>query len=159
MKAKILLAALIAFSLLSCNNESSQVAADETEFNAEQTEVQGTDAASLTLNNGKKWQADENTNMHASNMNALVENFRAQTNNDDETYQVFAADLQNELAYLVRDCRMKGPDHDALHLWLEPVMADAKALEKAATAAEGKPIAEKLSINISKFNEYFEYAH
>ena len=158
MKAKILLTALIAFSLLSCNNESSQVAVGETELSTDHADVQ-TDAAGLTLNNGQKWLADESTQAHAGNLNALVDDFRKQEKADNKTYQAFASDLQNELAALVKDCKMKGVDHDALHLWLEPVMTDANALGKAATVAEGRPIAERLTLNVPKFNEYFEYVH
>jgi hypothetical protein len=159
MKHKVLLTTLIAFSLFSCNHEKRPAVSTQTGLHDEHAGGAKTEASALTLNNGGKWQADERTQFHAANLNALVERFSKKAHADYEAYQVFAADIQNELAGLVKDCKMKGADHDALHLWLEPVMKDANALEKAATASDGKIIAGRLITNIQKFNQYFENGH
>jgi len=54
---------------------------------------------------------------------------------------------------------MKGADHDALHLWLEPVMKDVNDLKYAGTADEAKHIAATLNANVQKFNQDFENAN
>lgn len=56
---------------------------------------------------------------------------------------------------LIKDCKMKGPDHEALHLWLQPVLQDIKNLATTVSAEEGKEATEKLSRDIEKFNQYF----
>lgn len=109
----------------------------------------------LTLNNGAKWQTDESTHTHTSKLIADIDAFNAKANKDINTYQVFADDLQKELNSLIGDCKMQGPNHEALHLWLEPVLKDVSDLKKISVAEEGKRATEKLTADIKKFNQYF----
>lgn len=109
----------------------------------------------LSLNNGAKWQADESTRIHAAKLNAEIRMFNKIENADVTAYQTFAADIQKELNSLVSGCKMKGADHDALHLWLEPVLKDVTDLKKASTADEGEQTVQRLTENVQKFNQYF----
>lgn len=112
-------------------------------------------AGNLMLNNGAKWQTDESTRTHAAKLTTEVNAFNAKTNAGVKDYQVFAVDMQNELNSLVSDCKMKGEDHDALHLWLEPVLKNVSDLKKVTTTEEGKHTMETLTGNLKKFNQYF----
>ena len=161
MKFKILIAILLAFSFLACTSENKFPLNSTTETEAAHghSDVEQTPADGLTLNNGSKWEADESTRLHAANLNALVDAFDKKENSDVESYHVFAAAMQEELGGLVKDCKMKGVDHDALHLWLEPVMKGVNDIKETPVAEEGKHIAEQLTTNVQKFNQYFEYAH
>lgn len=112
-------------------------------------------ADALALNNGAKWQTDESTRTHTANLNADIDAFNAKENTDISTYHVFAGDLQKELNSLISDCKMQGPNHEALHLWLEPVLKDVSDLKKINVTEEGKHATEKLTADIKKFNQYF----
>lgn len=161
MKIKITLTSLMVVLFLACNSEKKTDSTDavQTETTHKHSNAEEAANVGLALNKGNKWQSDESTWMHAANLNAVVTEFHNKKDTDLESYQVFAADLQEELGGLVKDCKMKGADHDALHLWLEPIMEDVNDLKKAGTAAEAFPIAETLSANVQKFNQYFENAH
>lgn len=161
MKIKIALASLMIVSFLACTNESkfSVKSTPEAVVGNEHSSDSDNAAVGLSLNDGSKWKTDESTWTHAKDLNALVDSFNPEDNADAETYHVFAASMQEKLGGLVKDCKMKGADHDVLHLWLEPVMAGVNDLKLVSTADEGKLIAGTLNTNVQKFNQYFEYAH
>lgn len=109
----------------------------------------------LILNNGAKWQSDESTRVHIAKLNAVIAAFNKKSNPGMEGYQTLALETQNELNALIRDCKMKGPDHDALHKWLEPVLESVKELKEAGSVDRAAVIAQKLSTRIHEFNQYF----
>lgn len=161
MKIKIALASLMVVSFLACTNEKKPALSSDvqTETADEHSTTSADHDSGLSLNNGNKWSTDESTRFHATNLNALVDDFQKKGSTDIESYHLFAGTMQEELGGLVKDCKMKGADHDALHLWLEPVMQGVNDLKKAGTLDEGKPIADMLAVNVLKFNQYFENAH
>lgn len=145
--------------LMACNN--TEVATQNAAITEKSAEPEATNheaiesSANLTFNNGVKWQSDKSTRIHAGNLNAFAEKFSKQNNVSLEAYHAFANDMQNELNQLVKGCQMKGADHNALHLWLEPVITEVKELKKVSTTAEGKRVAQKLTEDVKKFNQYF----
>lgn len=161
MKIKIVLTGLILVSLLACTSENkidSNIAVQAEQEHGHLSEGEDRENG-LALNKGSKWQTDKSTWDHAASLNALVEAFNKKEHADIESYRVFGAAMQGELGALVKDCKMKGADHDALHLWLEPVMKDVNELNKAGTADEGSNIVETLTVDVEKFKLYFENAH
>ena len=161
MKIKIVLTGLILVSFLACTSEKKMDSNIAVQAEREHGHLsEGEDhKIGLSLNNGSRWQTDESTWVHAVSLNALVEAFNKKEHTDIEAYRVFGTAMQNELGGLVKDCKMKGADHDALHLWLEPVMKDVNDLNKAGTADEGSNIVATLTADVEKFNLYFENAH
>ena len=160
MKCRSLMMLLIVPIFFACNNESdtSEKMADTlaTEKQEEHaTEGHEEHTSALALNNGAKWQTDESTRTHAAKLNAEVDAFNTKANADVAAYQAFASGMQKELNALISDCKMKGPEHDALHLWLEPVLKDVSDLKKVTTTEDGKRVAEKLTDDVKKFNQYF----
>ena len=109
----------------------------------------------LALNNGVKWAGDESTRIHAVNLIAIADKFSAGPEANLSTYRTFADNLQGELNQLVKNCRMNGAEHDALHLWLEPIMLGVKELKEVSTTGAGKVAAQKLNEDVKKFNQYF----
>ena len=73
-----------------------------------------------------------------------------------EDYSVLAADLQAGLDKMVKECRMKGADHDALHLWLEPLMKDVTNLKNSKTQDEAAGLFAKINEQVNIYNSYFE---
>jgi hypothetical protein len=57
---------------------------------------------------------------------------------------------------MIQECKMKGPDHDALHHWLEPLLKETNELKNAADTTAGKMIFQSLDKQIDAFHTYFE---
>src|SRR5687767_6755064 len=73
----------------------------------------------LQLNNGNKWKADETTKMNVAAMMSIVND----SSFEDITKKAELLNyLQGKIDTLVKQCIMKGAEHDALHLWLENVL-------------------------------------
>lgn len=160
MMTKKIVTGLMIFSFFACNqaNQEGNGASAGTAPVEEHAPAEETHAAELTLNKGSKWNTDESTRLHAANLMALTSAFNKKEVTSIAGYHSLAADLQKELGALVKDCRMKGADHEALHLWLSPVMKQTADLKAAVTPDEGKKITAHLTSDIQKFNQYFQNA-
>lgn len=109
----------------------------------------------LSLNNGAKWQTDESTRSHFQKASSILDKFKQNENPDTSDYKSVAQEMQNELDGLIKDCRMTGPDHDALHKWLEPVLKSVNHLKKVQSRDEGRQVLEILNEEVGKFKQYF----
>ncbi|HEY0667449.1 MAG TPA: hypothetical protein VGD22_04680 [Sphingobacteriaceae bacterium] len=148
---KTLILLFLAISFLACNNPKHTV----DQHQATNTENHDEHDSELALNNGAKWQADESTRNHASKLNNKIAEFNKMQNTAVADYQTFGNEVQKELNSLVSDCKMKGPDHDALHLWLEPVLQTTKELKGVDSEEQGKQTVQELTEQVEKFNQYF----
>ncbi|NUQ24285.1 MAG: hypothetical protein HUU34_10040 [Saprospiraceae bacterium] len=111
------------------------------------------DHAQLGLNNGAKWKADSGTNAHVTALLQIAQANNPQTLAD---YQNAGNTFQNELNNLIKDCRMQGPDHDALHQWLEPLLASNKKLMEAENQDAASAIFNEQKEHIQLYFTYFE---
>ena len=147
------------FSLLfffACRNAGeASTKTDHTTTAASEVEHESAHTGTLSLNNGEKWKADANTQAHAAKLNTLVAGFDVDAASVAD-YHSYAAALQSELDSLISDCKMKGADHEALHLWLMQVLEDVKNLKKVSAPGAGKEVAEQLAADVQKFNIYFQ---
>jgi hypothetical protein len=160
MMTRKILSGLILFSFFACNQvnkeqNSASIGATPMEEHVDAKEAH---SAKLALNKGSKWNTDESTRFHAANLNTAIEAFNKKKEPGVDEYHSFAAELQTELGALLKACRMKGADHEALHLWLGPVMKHTADLKSVTTAEDGKQVTEQLSADIQKFNQYFQNA-
>src|SRR5688572_22618879 len=117
LKQKYMNRMLIILSLfvMACSNNVSQV---ET---AKEDEHEHHDAAmakpiALQLNNGARWKTDEAT---SKNVAAMVKLINDTSTIGEKNRAQLTKQLQTRLDTLVQQCKMKGPDHDALHVWLQ----------------------------------------
>ena len=109
-------------ALVSCN---SQQAAEQHENN---TANDGEDkVATIPLNSGAKWKADEATK---KNVAAIVQVVSDSTYADAGKRKQLYTNLKTKIDTLVKECSMKGAEHDALHAWLEKVLEDLKELKE-----------------------------
>ena len=90
----------------------------------------GEETTGLTLNNGAKWKADSITLINVSLLQAIVSDAKKEK---PENYSLTTGKLQDGLNKLVKECKMKGADHDALHQWLEPLLEKTKELGRAGS--------------------------
>ena len=118
---------LISLSLfiMACSNNVSQAEATDTE----QEKHDATTSVvhnSLQLNKGAKWKADEATRKNvAAVVNVINDSSHMGPNNRTQ----LTKQLQIKIDTLVQQCKMKGPDHDALHVWLEQVLHDLQEVK------------------------------
>lgn len=126
------------------------------------TEEQGHDKAShekakeqhsahgLQLNNGVKWEADDATQTNVAALKQVI-NDPAYASPGKRTE--LAASLQMKIDTLIKQCRMKGPEHDALHVWLEKLQTDMKDLKGEVEYADARAALKR---DIDSFYSYFE---
>ncbi len=115
-----------------------------------------TSSEMLTLNKGAKWKVDNSTNNNVKHLQEIVQAFNTGKDKSLNAYHKTASDLQAGLNKMIKECKMKGADHQALHKWLEPFMgqvtkfAHTTKLGKAAQSLDG------IKVHLNKFNQYFE---
>ena len=157
---KLLILFLCTSLLWACNddNKSTEIknASEHAEHDADSSHQQKTGEHALALNNGKKWDGDESTNQNVEALKSIITPFGQKENRTMEDYSVLAADLQAGLDKMVKECRMKGADHDALHLWLEPLMKDVADLKNSKTVNEAAGLFTKINEQVNIYNSYFE---
>lgn len=156
MKSYLFLTALVLF-LSYCTGDNHK--ADQAHKHGGGTTTSGPDNAAyvtkeskLTLNNGQKWKLDEPTRKNMGEIKSIVDKAVAQPVPD---YNAVAADLQASTDKLIGECRMSGPDHDALHLWLEDYLPALKELH-ATNKPMQKTAFHTIHSQVTQFDKYFE---
>ena len=158
MKIKNLIFLTPFFILFACNNtgpKSGQITdSTKTEVHTEAKHIEPVKA--LSLNNGEKWQSDESTRIHAMKLSAIFNAFEKSSRTGISDYQALASEAQTELNALVKDCKMSGPDHDALHVWLEPILTLTAELKSINSMEEAEAKVATISGDINNFSTYFK---
>lgn len=150
---KIFFVSLGLLLMAACNNQQSSPAADE--HKSSDPHEHNLPAEALSLNNGVKWKADSSTNNNVKTLMTTVEQF-AGAGKTPEAYKELGAALQDGLDKLIRECRMKGPDHDALHKWLEPLIGQVKKLNETEKAEESAKQFTVITQQIQLYSQFFE---
>jgi hypothetical protein len=141
---------LLAISgVISCNNGNDQPPKG-TETVVHEKEESGT---ALSLNNGAKWKADSTTLVNEKRLSSIIENAKSATLSD---YRQTATDLEAGLNTMISECRMQGADHEALHHWLEPLVANTAKLKAASNKDEAAAIFSEIQKQMALFPQYFE---
>jgi hypothetical protein len=150
---KFLMLALFASTLLACNNveNKNEEAAKPVEATQPHEE-----ARTLTLSNGAKWQSDESTTRNVKELQAIVNRLNENKNQTLENYTAVANELQPGLDKMIKECRMQGADHDALHLWLEPLLANVNSLKKATVKENASKTFIEIEQHVNSYNQFFE---
>jgi hypothetical protein len=144
---------LVTSLILACNPGQEKESHKGNDPAAENHSQHEEKAAGLVLNNGAKWKADSITVLNVSLMQSTISSAQKESPDD---FRKTAALLQDGLNKMVAECKMKGPDHDALHQWLEPLMEKVKVLN---TETDAKAAVEKLGDidkQLALFTQYFE---
>ena len=141
---------LLGFSLLlyACNSTSNK-----TEEHAEHLP---SETSELTLNNGAKWKADSITNHNVVALKTIADNFRIKPAPSVNDYQLLGSDLKNGLDKMIRECKMTGADHEALHHWLNPLLKENKELESVTDTVVAKPVFSSIDKQLDEYHNYFE---
>lgn len=149
---KILAILFLASLLLACNSSvdkkhstETSVVSDDHEHDEKGTELQ--------LNSGAKWKADSTTIVNTANLQTIIS--VAKKNSLEEFLQTSKA-LQDGLNKMVKECTMQGADHDALHIWLKPLIKNTKELSKTSSIENATHILQELETQMNLFPQYFQ---
>lgn len=150
---KKLLVLLCINSLFACNSATDQKAETvQTSEDARHHE----NAATLALNNGAKWKSDESTNTNVAELEAVVNKFNTTQPKLTANFINVANELQSGLDKMIKECRMQGPVHEALHRWLEPLLENVSALEKTTSEKEALKLFDAIAETLEIYHQYFE---
>lgn len=159
MKKASIILALFALTTYACKNDAQQ----QTEANKTTTTESSTakeEAAhnhsdlptALALNNGSKWKINEEMKPFLDKSAAVLKDF---TNAKRTDFNQLGTDLSDITNQLIKSCTMKGPDHDMLHVWLEPHLKLIKSLKEVQAKEEAEKIISDLNLSFETFNKYF----
>ncbi len=107
----------------------------------------------LVLNNGTKWKIDQATGNNVARLQQIAKKINGNTLAD---YHHAGTTLQAGIDQVIKECRMKGPDHLALHRWLEPLTEQVAQLNQAANTASAKKHFDVIKGSLHIFNQYFQ---
>lgn len=107
----------------------------------------------LVLNKGAKWKVDRPT---SSNVILLLQIVKAANPKTLTDYHKAGTALQAGISKMIKECRMKGPNHLALHKWLEPLMEQVAQINRSPNDASAKKYFDKIKNHLNIFNRYFE---
>lgn len=107
----------------------------------------------IELDNGKKWEANLETNEGVDKMMALINGTHPKT---VEEFHQLASKLNDDKNVVVKKCNMEGPSHDNLHVFLHPLIEKIDALGKVSTIEKGVEISESIKENLDAYKNYFK---
>lgn len=110
----------------------------------------------LVLNNGAKWKVDKPTSNNVTNLQRVVSTAAGKTAKSLPDYRKTGITLQQGIAKMIRECRMKGSDHQALHKWLEPLMEQVAQINRSPNRASAKKCFDDIKDHLNIFNRYFK---
>lgn len=120
----------IAF-LISCNQ------------NSHEADSHGRDTSSisikqLTLNNGSEWIVDSITADNFVNLKNMTDMFFVNPFLPLANYHTYGSDMKKGINKLMQQCKLTGAAHNALHLWLEPVINQTNELKNYRRYSDSK---------------------
>ena len=146
---KILFLLLSTALLFACNQGTEK---SKTEKHSIHDIEQTTD---LALNNNVKWKADSVINHNVTNLGSIANDFKKKSSLSISDYQKLSANLTTELNKMIKECKMTGADHDALHIWLEPVLKETAELKNSSDTVIAGTIFKSIDKRLDNYNNYF----
>lgn len=151
------------FLFFSCENQNEKGTEDNIESTTQESTAQDEhheDAAhlehtseTLELNNGEKWEVNEEMRPHVAAEEEILKNYKS---SDSTDYKALADELVKENSNLINSCTMKGENHEELHKWLHPHMELLDELGKSASNDQAEKVISKLEKSFEIFHQYFK---
>jgi len=114
---------------------------------------QSTPEGGPSLNQGKKWQVNEEMKPHIERAENILLDYLAEKDTD---HLALATRLKNQNDRLIKSCTMEGPGHDELHHWLHPHMNLIKKLAETDDATQAAAIVSELATSFATYHQYFQ---
>ena len=152
------LIAVLSLVIFSCNQQGNSAVDEHAVHEHAATDTTNTgkdDHATLTLNNGAKWTSDESTDKNVAAMKTTADDFKQKSDPQVADYKTAGEQLGAGVQKMVTECKMQGADHDALHVWLEPLMKEVNQLKKVEDANEGKSLFASIDNRLNEYPKYF----
>lgn len=150
---KLLVWLLATGFLVACNSHSEHTGTADSAAVDQQHEEHNKPSTGLVLNNGEKWKSDSTTLVNVALMQTIVANAKKES---PLNYTQAATQLQDGLNKMVKECTMKGPDHDVLHQWLEPLMKQVKELSESTSVETASARLNEIEQQLNLFAQFFE---
>lgn len=115
--------------------------------------------AQLSLNNGQKWATDDNLRQGMSHIrDALVADLPAIHSGkaSKKQYQALAQKTQEQISFMVSNCKLDPKADAMLHLLLGDIIAGADAMREKSSS-EARKGAEKISRALEDYGVYFNH--
>ena len=142
---------LFCIAIFSCNSPKNKSGVQDHE-----NHEHAVSDSRLSLNNGAKWKADSITNHNVVNLKTIADNFRIKPFPSVNDYQLLGTDLNTGVNKMIQECKMTGPDHDALHKWLEPVIQETNQLKTVTDTSVAKNTFHSIDKRLDAYHNYFE---
>jgi hypothetical protein len=163
MNKTLIATLLFSIILTSCNDTKKKENTTETIAVEETHKEVKTDTKSNTLNNNwitnikldgnVKWDANIETTQGVNKMKKSIAEANLKTVED---YHALASLLNNEKNFVIKECTMKGPSHDNLHIFLLPLIDKISLLVETTSIQEGSEITESIIDNLNAYENYFQ---
>lgn len=134
---------VLVLSLFSCYNEHQDHQQQKIDVNTN----------SVSLNNGKKWKANEATTTGINNMLEIIDQYE---NSRIEHQTAISDSLSLEFKTIFQKCTMKGEAHNQLHNYLLPIHKQLENLNKGDSQDEFNSRLKAIKIQLSTYNNFFE---
>lgn len=115
--------------------------------------------AQPTLNNGKKWTTDDNLRQSMSRIrDALAAELPAIHSGKatTEQYRALAQKTNDQIAFMVKNCKLEPKADAMLHLVLADIIAGADAMS-AQDGSGARKGAEKIARALDSYGAYFDH--
>ena len=163
IRIKILLViAIFSITLLSCNESKKKDKTPESSVIESETIKEEMTDKEIILNNDwihdisldkeAKWKANIET---AQGINTMVNLIKENNLITLEDYHQLANKLNNEKNMVIKECSMKGPSHDNLHVFLLPLIEKIDYLLTTTSIEEGSKITASIKDNLNLYQNYF----
>lgn len=147
------LSTISVFFLVSCGSQTTEnepLIQPEPEVVVE--EIQAEPQLELSLNDGKHWQANEETTAGINKMIGMMNDF---SDTDTEAYQTLSDSLNSAYKLIFKQFTMKGEAHNQLHNYLLPMKKKFAAIV-SEDKGESEAAFEDLNAHLLLYADYFE---
>ena len=117
------------------------------------SEVENSAEADIALNNGEKWEVNEEMKPFITTSQTLLNEFIIAKSTE---YDALAAQLKEKNSALIKSCTMQGQSHDELHKWLHPHMELIESLANTSDVADRALIATQIQKSFETYSRYFQ---
>lgn len=117
------------------------------------------DAPQLSLDAGRKWEADRHTADSVAAMRSAVRTAPANTAQASiDDLHAAGRQLREQLQALIRGCTMTGKAHDQLHAWIGQLAPEIEKLSSAGQVDAARASLDRISGLLATFDAHFEPA-
>lgn len=153
MKRTIFTALVVLLAFGSCKQNEQKptepAPAEKAEFEQDNAAVWKDD---ISLDEGRMWKANQETTEGILAMSSLVEN---SSPSNVEEYRELGNSLNEKINEVIKKCTMKGPSHDNLHIYLQPLIEKIAALQEAPTTQKAEELVGEIRQHLKDYHSYF----